>query len=424
MSEKVIPGKPTLEVRGGIYVFKWEAEKLQATLDRMHDDHRGTLSAELTLKTMATEPPQLLHQSRINLTSLTGRNTVSKHMDQRWNTHDWPAVVEQICALALERYRLGEPVEELCTADDIQPPTEVLPGILYEALPSILFGPRSVGKSTIAQSFAQVVQLPWPDNPMGIAAPSESYPVLYLDWETTRETVLWQLKKLQNGMSPKMPFFMQYRRCIAPLADDVEQLRAHIINTGSRVVIIDSLGPAVGGDLNDAGQALRFFCALSQLKVTSLILAHVSKGLGTGERTVFGSVFFENEARCIWEVRGLQEAGEDTLEVGLFHRKSPPFMGKQKPFGYKLSYTPTTTRIVPQNPETVREFVDAMGTQARAKAHVLENGPQTAQQIAGALQITLNNAKQAAKRLKEKGEFRLFKDGKDWKYDVSEAEQE
>lgn len=214
-----------------------------------------------------------------------------------------------------------------------------------------------------------------------------------------------------------MPFIQSYRHMVRPLASDIEAIRLLVAETRAQILIIDSLGPASGGDLNATQPALDFFGALSQLRVTSLILAHTAKNSDGKTRSVYGNGFYENEARNIWEIKALQEPGDDSLEVGLFHRKPLPFYGKQKPFGYRLDFTDTTTIITPQNPEVVKEFHASMGTQKQIEHYLLEEGQSTTEHIAEVLSLSEGSVQQALKRLKAKGQATCLKsaEGK-WKW--------
>ena len=53
-----------------------------------------------------------------------------------------------------------------------------------------------------------------------------------------------------------------------------------------------------------------------------MIIAHETKNGGEKSKTPFGSIFFYNCARNIWNVEKSQEQGENIIQIGLFHRKS------------------------------------------------------------------------------------------------------
>jgi len=409
------------------YTLAWEQEQIKVTITNVRNHASdGSIKGMLRVETTKPGSKPLLHSpAQFNFMATRSRDELAKRLTQRMDDTDWYAILEQTANEVIARVARGEPVEDLCTEGDIEPPKMIMAPIAVEGLVTVLFGDRGAGKSTILLTWSQVMQLPWIDNPLGFTAPDTSYPCLYLDWENTSSVVRWQLKKLQNGMSPGKPFFQSYRRMSRPLCQDVEAVRNAVRDARASVLFIDSLGPASGGDLNATQPALDFFGALSQInaynssnRITVIALAHTAKNSDGKTRSVYGNGFYENEARNIWEIRALQEPGDDTLEVGLFHRKPLPFYGKQKPFGYKLTFTETSTNVEPQNPEVIREFHAAMGSQKQIEQYLLDAGQQTTESIADATSLTLAAVQQALKRLKSKNRVACLKTGNGWKWCV------
>lgn len=111
-----------------------------------------------------------------------------------------------------------------------------------------------------------------------------------------------------------------------------------------KLLIIDSLGPAARGNLNDPEPAIRYHAALRQLGITSLTLAHTAKDQVTKRRTVFGSIYFTNLARSIWEAKAEQEMGEDTTIISLKHTKAN-LSRLHLPLGYCFTFTDSTISI-------------------------------------------------------------------------------
>jgi hypothetical protein len=59
---------------------------------------------------------------------------------------------------------------------------------------------------------------------------------------------------------------------------------------------------------------------MAKLGTTTLTIAHETKA--ENNQYAFGSIFFTNSARNIWNVQLERDAGDNTINVGLFHRKS------------------------------------------------------------------------------------------------------
>ena len=104
-------------------------------------------------------------------------------------------------------------------------------------------------------------------------------------------------------------------------------------------MIIDSLAAACGSDLSNPDTPIRFFTALRTLSVGSLIFAHVAKN--SEQQTIYGSVFFKNFARSVWEIQSVQDGRE--LKVGLFNRKCN--FGLHAPIGLRYTFLDDAVRI-------------------------------------------------------------------------------
>ena len=136
---------------------------------------------------------------------------------------------------------------------------------------------------------------------MGWRVTNKATKTLYLDWETDEDTFKWTCKTICEGMNiPAV--FPNYRRCSIPLYQDIEQIAGYVQEYGIEFLFIDSLGMAVGGDLNNTEPALNFWGAWRKLKTTSLILAHTAKN-EEKRKSIYGNVYYTAEARSIWETK-------------------------------------------------------------------------------------------------------------------------
>ena len=299
----------------------------------------------------------------------------------------------------VDRARLGEPVKELWTSDDISPPEWLLKPLLYKGLPTIVFGEKAVSKSILALVAYTCLLLPWTDNPLGWTAPTRSIKTLLADYEVDYDVAHYNIKRLQEGMGlPAFPLY--YRRCAIPLADDIEQLQRHMGDIGAEAIIVDSMGPAVGGDLKDPGVALRFTSALRQLRCGALIIGQTSKDRESKVKSVFGSTFFEYYARNIFELRKEQEEGEDEFDVALYntyHNLGP----RVKSQGFHLCFNGTGIHME-SKAITVPELIARMGAAAQIRK-ALQRGKYKAKELAEKLGLHINTVSQALKRMADKG---------------------
>jgi hypothetical protein len=166
---------------------------------------------------------------------------------------------------------------------------------------------------------------------------SGEHTILWLDWENDRHTTGYQKQRFLKGFGTDN-IDIAYLHLTRTLAQSIPQIQRKIAELGADIIVIDSLGIAVGGDLNATEPAINFFNALRQLPVTPLIIAHTAKDKNIQRKTVYGNAYYENLARSIWEANKVQENESDQLILSLFQRKAPPFSGYQKPMGFRFMF--------------------------------------------------------------------------------------
>jgi hypothetical protein len=382
------------------YKFEWLSELINIEVTRLKQHNDGRLLGELSISTTLPGYEPHLHQASFNFTASSTREKLSKSMQVICPECEWHDILEQLCVYTLRKYRAGTPVKSLWTSSEINPPSYLINPFIIRNYPTIIFGDPSSGKSTLAQLFITALTLPWEENQLGLNLTSEVNECIIFDYETDEDTIAWQIGCIQRGMGlPEFGF--HYRRCFLPLADDVEEAMKAIEETGAKVIIVDSLGPACGGELNEAKPALAYANALRKLNRTSITLAHTSKNANGQGKSVYGSIFFQALARSVWEIKKIQENDSDEIEVGLFHRKPPPFSKLQKPVGFKFQFDGEKTIIKNQDPRGVGEFLKSMGTTSQI-LELLKDGLLTKDEVSQELEITPDNAKVALNRLKNK----------------------
>jgi len=385
----------------GGYLFDWQDEgiKIQANRLKVHGDGRVIGEIVVLASKEGIKHPHL-HQAQFNFSSTTSRERLARSLEGRYGEVDWHTILEQLCVYTLERVRQGEPVLTMWSNNGYQPPQFLLEPLIIQDYPVVIYGDPSSFKSGMGLYVYAALLLPWTDNPLGLTPQAKSVNGLYLDWEADDKTTRWQLTRLERGMAlPPMP--LVYRRCSVPLCQDIEAVRKAVTDNGSEVVIIDSLGLACGGELKEAAPAIAFFAALRQLRVSSLILAHPAKNPEIKRKTIYGSVFFEAQVRSAWEIRKIQEIGDDQIDVALYHRKPPPFDKIQPPIGLNARFTRDTIEISRQEVKSVREFIAGLGTQAQIES-LLSHGPLTKDELAEDLDASKASIDMAITRLKKK----------------------
>ncbi len=336
--------KPSVTEGTGLINYEWPDFGLRVTAERY--DYEG--SAELSFYIKNGSGEALLHQTRANLLATTTMNQVVKRLERNSDVIPWTDILTYVTGKTIEIARRGEPVTEIWPNEEDTLEVEyLLDPVLYLNHPTVFFGEYGSLKSLIALAIAYIVQLPYYDNGLGLITIKEPTPCLYLDYEDDASSFRKRWSALERGFRQgNMPIL--HRRMTAPLADCVEEVRRIVNERKVKLLIIDSLGPASRGNLNDPEPAIRYHAALRQLGVTSLTLAHPSKDQLVKKATIFGSVFYTNLARAVWQCKAEQETGEDEAVISLKQTKAN--LSKiHPPLGFKVEFTHNTIRITKAN---------------------------------------------------------------------------
>jgi hypothetical protein len=245
----------------------------------------------------------------------------------------WHSVIDLSCRIAIKAQDDPGDFVQLGTVKYDPAQREwLIEGFLPKRQPTIIYADGGTGKSMVALATAMSVasNLPIID---GINMPSDIGGVLYLDWETDEielhERMLSITRGLKNDLVPE-DFPITYMRCTAPLEALEGKIKQWIDANSGAFVVIDSLIPALDGDANDSETARRFMNTLRSFNCTSLILSHTSK-----EGRLFGSSFWWNLARNVWELKKEQAVGDNYTDLGFVHQKSNNSQ-KQKTIGVRM----------------------------------------------------------------------------------------
>ena len=309
---------PSITEEIGRIDYAWPELGLRVNVKRYTDDGY----AELWFYSTNGNGESLLLPTKINLLATPTMNSLAKRLERNSEDIPWIDVLTYIAGKTIEIARRGESIVEIWPSeDDNLSPNYLLEPILYMNHPAVIFGDYGSLKSIIALVIGYIIQLPYYDNALGLTPKNESRLCLYLDYEDDSDSFRRRWSALERGFGRgAMSIF--YKRMTSPLYDSTERLQHIIDEKNIGFMIVDSLGPAARGNLNDPEPAIRYHAALRQLHITSLTLAHNSKDQLTKKRTIFGSIFFTNLARSIWECKAEQDIGEDKAIISLRHIKA------------------------------------------------------------------------------------------------------
>lgn len=304
---------PEIKQFGDVIIAVWAGSKIVCEFTRFHE-HRDSLSAELTV----SNEGGVLHWSRANLASATGRRDVIKALEEVHPIPGWRAMLDRACQLVARHLRTGEPSillvpappkEERWLVNDWMPRDEI----------TVLYGSGGSAKSLLclatglAGVLGHTLGGPW--------SVGHVNRVLYLDWEDHADTQRARMWGLTHQIEAPTAGAFLYRRLRRPLVDVIADLRREAFVNEIDLVIMDSLGAACGPEPETAGSALGALQAVGSLPGTKLVIAHVSKaGAAEAKAKPFGSVYIENTARSTIEARGVKEDNE--ILVTLRHDKA------------------------------------------------------------------------------------------------------
>lgn len=389
---------PEMAQSGGVYRFTWESG-LTIQLDKLREDSRLGTTGEILVR---WEGIGHIHQIRYNLLSNIGRNGVAKFCLGRMPEQDWDAFIELVSRRTIEAFRAGEPVVRLgdvVVSDSLR--YRLMP-ILVDKEANLIYGEGGLGKSMISAVFATMIQ-------EGLAVghlEPEPGPVLYLDYEASKEDQARRFAKIYRGLGYQCKVEVLHRFCFMPLSHDVQEIQRAVIEHNIQLVVVDSAGPACGGEPESAAAVIPFFTALRSLRVTSLIVAHKAKNTnGVGP---FGSVYWLNMPRNVYEVKRIQEQEAATMHLLLRHVKANDGT-LQRPTGVRLDFLPDMVTFHLEDAADVPEFASEVPIRERLRA-ALQHGKRTVKELADELDVKEDSVRLTLNRGRDK-DFVRVEDG-------------
>jgi len=400
------------------FLFRWPELGYEVELTRIHQT-KTYATGEARFVTVNGGTKRIITETKLNLSNVKERPPLVKILNEKCANAEWPHILEVVCVIGLREHRKGSPPVILdCDGEaELVHTPFILSPLLYANLPTILYGPGDSGKSFLALYASMLLAAG--GGGAGLAAPN-SMPVMYLDWELSPQDMKRRMIALRQGHPELAGTTLIYRSMARPLIDATSDLTKHVRDTGIGAVVIDSLVPAAGGEPKDAETAAEFFSALKMLALPAIIIGHTPKDNPNyptddstgGHRSIFGSAFFFNLARQVWEVRAIhQEHGGGDLKVGLYQRKNN--MGQRHDaLGFALSFT-NGACLVSTYDLGDDEFLNPEGSAIGAIKAALSNSdnePKTIIEIAMLTGLKRSAVEKALQRAEKRNEIEKFVD--------------
>jgi hypothetical protein len=271
---------------------------------------------------------------------------------------------------------------------------------------AMFMAPPGSSKSLAALALAVMVATGEPLIPG--ARVSNPANVLYLDYEDDSRTFRKRLVHLCNGLNISVPHErIRYRRMHGLLADAAGEIREDILENEIGLVIIDSGGKAVIGQITDEPAVMRYFdsCRSFGENVTVLTITHLPKDAENQKRPI-GSQYWESEPRSIWKLTRDQQEAQSYIAVAFSDMKQNHY-AKRSMLTYRIDFSADAITYSHADPSQYESTETAMDLTHRVILHLLNNPFQTANEIAEALtlpakQVSMPNV---ANRLKANRDF-------------------
>ncbi len=255
----------------------------------------------------------------------------------------WEEVIRYVCSQTRKSYYDGQDSILVAPSDDPLSLKYLLDPLLPLNMPAIIYGNGESGKSLFSLLISIIVRLPFFDNPLGLMTVNEPSQVLYLDWELDEFTFRKRLSELVKGIDNRWAD-IRYRQMTTPLSDAIESIEREVVRENIALVVIDSLAPAAcvssGGTSYPHDQAISYFNSLRRLGITSLTIAHMPRE----GKDIYGSIFYRNLARSVWNCEGQRNDKQNTLTIKLANDKAN-LSGRHEPLHFQFRFEDGCTGV-------------------------------------------------------------------------------
>ena len=262
--------EPMVHQEAGAITFSWPSQALDLEFRRLVSSRNGDVSGEVRVGRLVEGSLEVLHESRLNLTSAGARDALARLLGSITGRSDLLRYLDAACTQVLELSRVGEPAIVLRDA----PPA---PLVEYAVEPLVLarhatiwFGDGGTGKSVLALAAASAIHT---GSSFAGSPAQQPRRVLYLDWELDAPSQRARLGALHGEAMPDLV----YARCVRSLADEAERISQIIRTHEIEFVVIDSIAAACGGEPEAASTATAFATVLAEVCPGALCLAHTTK---------------------------------------------------------------------------------------------------------------------------------------------------
>ena len=300
-------------------------QPVHVTVKRIVRERGHWPTAEIVIK---VEPPRRVkgvddrkvYRGRLSLLSTSGKRDCVRACKDAYPplTAQWAEIVEAFTDEALSK--MAERVKPVMIGNgkvNIERPKYQVEPLLQHHQPNLLWGNSDIGKSWLAVWICAVVE-----NGLEVCGlRGDTGHCLYVDYETTEDAMRERVVAVRAGLNGQLPdtWDLRYQAATGSLTDWIDDLARYVSKEQIDLVVIDSLGLALGGVVNESENVVKLYEAVRELDATTLLIDHQGKGDDANQRGAIGSSYKRHYARSEWEMR--REDG-DGFTIGLYHRKA------------------------------------------------------------------------------------------------------
>jgi len=320
--------KPIVQSTGSKIYLAWESEGIKMVVRKISDKSSTGLTGEVLIeylphKIIDTNLGNHLMIRKINLTSQQSLNTIIRALREMTDDYfpdiDWPKIMEQL-VVNVSKYKGGNMESVLIGNTPVinEEKHYIFPFIRKNAI-NIIYGAGGSGKSYLSVLFGLLVQS---GKSYAGLAPDQGN-VLYIDWESDPEDLNERLRAVKKGLVEVHPDIADieflYYRAKDKFVNEEDTIADMIVENNIGLIIIDSFGGALAGEINDSEASMQLANCLRSLGVSILGIDHVSK---SNSNSPIGTVYKVNLARNLWSVTSKVDEVNNEMEVVLKHTKT------------------------------------------------------------------------------------------------------
>ena len=310
--------EPMIEEKGSGYVVTWPSQNV---VMQIKDIKPKGFKAQVAV--LLNDQP--VHRSNPTFNSVSGLDAFIRKLNKRRPPEDygvdWEQLVEDMSGIVIDTVRKAPAAIKIRDIDLSDGVAWKIDNVVVENSCTLIWADGGTGKSMFATFLSVLAQQAYMDYSQHglVIEPSN---VLYLDFETNANEIGNRVRMIHAGLGIDSPDIehttsnITYQKLVGNLTDHEDYVRDLIYENDINMVVIDSMGRAISGELNSEESVIPFFATVEKLKTTVLLISHANK-----QGDLFGSAFTNNSARLVWEAKR-SSSSEAGMDFSLFCRKA------------------------------------------------------------------------------------------------------